>query len=104
MVTRGRGRGPRGTDPVPGRQSETASWPDLLAFVDSVRAGSFSAAAREAGKTPSAFSKRVTRLEEQLKLRLVARGAGPPVSEKLSPDLIRLRRIRSPVPGSGDRL
>ncbi|WP_245814990.1 LysR family transcriptional regulator [Cystobacter ferrugineus] len=52
------------------------SWPDLLAFVHSVRAGSFSAAAREAGKTPSAFSKRVARLEEQLKLRLVVRGAG----------------------------
>lgn len=51
------------------------SWPDLLAFVHSVRAGSFSAAAREAGKTPSAFSKRVARLEEQLKLRLVIRGA-----------------------------
>lgn len=52
------------------------SWPDLLAFVHSVRAGSFSAAAREAGKTPSAFSKRVARLEEQLKLRLVVRESG----------------------------
>ncbi|WP_437725543.1 LysR family transcriptional regulator [Sorangium sp. So ce861] len=61
---------------MPGGQSATASWPELLAFVDSVRAGSFSAAAREAGKTPSAFSKRVARLEEQLKLRLLVRGAG----------------------------
>ncbi|MET0406420.1 MAG: LysR family transcriptional regulator [Cystobacter sp.] len=51
------------------------SWSDLQAFIHSARAGSFSAAAREAGTTPSAFSKRVAKLEERLKLRLVVRGA-----------------------------
>ncbi|MFY0573734.1 LysR substrate-binding domain-containing protein [Cystobacter fuscus] len=51
------------------------SWSDLQAFVHSVRAGSFSAAAREAGTTPSAFSKRVAKLEEQLNTRLAVRGA-----------------------------
>ncbi|AKT41496.1 LysR family transcriptional regulator [Chondromyces crocatus] len=49
-------------------------WPNLRAFVRSVRAGSFSAAAREAGMTPSAFSKLVSKLEAQLGVRLVVRG------------------------------
>jgi LysR family transcriptional regulator for bpeEF and oprC len=51
------------------------SWLDLRAFIHSVRAGSFSAAAREAGTTPSAFSKRVAKLEAHLNIRLVVRGA-----------------------------
>lgn len=48
--------------------------PQLQAFVRSVRAGSFSAAAREAGTTPSAFSKQVARLEQRLGVPLVVRG------------------------------
>lgn len=47
--------------------------PQLQAFVRSVRAGSFSAAAREAGTTPSAFSKQVARLEQKLGVPLVVR-------------------------------
>ncbi|ATB34045.1 LysR family transcriptional regulator [Melittangium boletus] len=49
-------------------------WPYLQAFIQSVRSGSFSAAAREAGTTPSAFSKKVAKLEAHLNLRLVVRG------------------------------
>jgi DNA-binding transcriptional LysR family regulator len=47
--------------------------PQLHAFVRSVQAGSFSAAAREAGMTPSAFSKQVARLEQRLGVPLVVR-------------------------------
>jgi LysR family transcriptional regulator, regulator for bpeEF and oprC len=50
-------------------------WPSLQSFLQSVRAGSFSAAAREAGTTPSAFSKQVAKLEAHLGIRLVVRGA-----------------------------
>ncbi|SET75661.1 LysR family transcriptional regulator [Stigmatella erecta] len=50
-------------------------WPSLQAFLQSVRASSFSAAAREAGTTPSAFSKQVAKLEAHLGVRLVVRGA-----------------------------
>ncbi|MDC0710624.1 LysR substrate-binding domain-containing protein [Stigmatella sp. ncwal1] len=50
-------------------------WPSLQSFLQSVRAGSFSAAARDAGTTPSAFSKKVARLEAHLGVRLLLRGA-----------------------------
>ncbi|MBB6425767.1 LysR family transcriptional regulator [Sphingopyxis sp. JAI128] len=45
----------------------------LLAFVRTVEAGSFSAAARLAGSTPSAVSKSVERLERQLGIKLFLR-------------------------------
>jgi LysR family transcriptional regulator for bpeEF and oprC len=45
----------------------------LQMFIRSVQAGSFSAAARAAGMTPSAFSKQVARLEQQLGVPLVVR-------------------------------
>ncbi|MBA3940295.1 MAG: LysR family transcriptional regulator [Sphingopyxis sp.] len=45
----------------------------LLAFVRTVEAGSFSAAARIAGTTPSAVSKNVERLERRLGVRLFLR-------------------------------
>lgn len=45
----------------------------LLAFVRTVEAGSFSAAARIAGTTPSAVSKNVERLEQRLGVRLFLR-------------------------------
>ncbi|MEI4509249.1 LysR family transcriptional regulator [Sphingopyxis sp. CCNWLW253] len=45
----------------------------LLAFVRAVEAGSFSAAARLAGSTPSAISKSVERLERQLGMKLFLR-------------------------------
>jgi len=47
--------------------------PALLAFVHSVQAGSFSAAARILDTTPSAVSKRVAKLEDQLGIRLLQR-------------------------------
>ena len=46
---------------------------EMEAFVRSMEAGSFSAAARELKLSPSALSKMVTRLERTLKVRLVAR-------------------------------
>ncbi len=47
--------------------------PELIAFVQSVQAGSFSAAARILGTTPSAVSKRVAKLEDRLGIRLLQR-------------------------------
>lgn len=47
--------------------------PDLIAFVQSVQAGSFSAAARILDTTPSAVSKRIAKLEDQLGVRLLQR-------------------------------
>ena len=47
--------------------------PELIAFVESVEAGSFSAAARALGTTPSAVSKRVAKLEDRLGIRLLQR-------------------------------
>ncbi|MBW4471353.1 MAG: LysR family transcriptional regulator [Stenomitos rutilans HA7619-LM2] len=46
---------------------------ELIAFVQSVQAGSFSAAARILDTTPSAISKRVAKLEDQLGVRLLQR-------------------------------
>ncbi|HEY9103489.1 LysR family transcriptional regulator [Chitinimonas sp.] len=47
--------------------------PDLAVFVRVVDCGSFSAAARQLGLTPSAVSRTVSRLEGQLGLRLLER-------------------------------
>ncbi|MBE9067220.1 LysR family transcriptional regulator [Leptolyngbya cf. ectocarpi LEGE 11479] len=47
--------------------------PELIAFVESVEAASFSAAARSLGTTPSAISKRVAKLEDRLGVRLLQR-------------------------------
>lgn len=47
--------------------------PELVAFVESVDACSFSAAARSLGTTPSAISKRVAKLEDRLGVRLLQR-------------------------------
>lgn len=47
--------------------------PELIAFVQSVQTGSFSAAARSLSTTPSAVSKRVARLEDRLNVRLLQR-------------------------------
>ena len=47
--------------------------PGLVAFVRAVEAGSFSAAARDLGTTPSAVSKSVARLERHLGARLFRR-------------------------------
>ena len=46
---------------------------DINAFVVSVEAGGFSAAARKLGLTPSALSKLVSRLEDRLGSRLLHR-------------------------------
>ncbi|MDX2213131.1 MAG: LysR family transcriptional regulator [Oculatellaceae cyanobacterium bins.114] len=47
--------------------------PELIAFVQSVQTGSFSAAARSLNTTPSAVSKRVAKLEDRLNVRLLQR-------------------------------
>lgn len=47
--------------------------PELIAFVESVQAASFSAAARSLSTTPSAISKRVAKLEDRLGVRLLQR-------------------------------
>lgn len=47
--------------------------PELIAFVQSVQTGSFSAAARSLSTTPSAVSKRVAKLEDRLNVRLLQR-------------------------------
>ena len=47
--------------------------PELIAFVQSVESGSFSAAARLLETTPSAVSKRVAKLEDRLRVRLLQR-------------------------------
>lgn len=47
--------------------------PELMAFVQSVQTGSFSAAARSLNTTPSTVSKQVARLEDRLKVRLFQR-------------------------------
>ncbi len=47
--------------------------PELIAFVESVEMGRFSAAARAIGTTPSAISKRVAKLEDRLGIRLLQR-------------------------------
>lgn len=47
--------------------------PDMAAFVHVVDAGSFSAAARRLGVTPSAVSRQVQRLEQALSVRLIER-------------------------------
>ncbi|ACB96354.1 LysR family transcriptional regulator [Beijerinckia indica] len=55
---------------MPNLLSET---PGLIAFVRTVEAGSFSAAARDLGTTPSAVSKSVARLEKKVGTRLFLR-------------------------------
>jgi len=47
--------------------------PDMAAFVQVAEAGSFSAAARRLGVTPSAVSRQVQRLERALSVRLIER-------------------------------
>lgn len=58
---------------APRMQPETEKYSQLLAFVWSVEAGSFSAAARAHGLSPSAISKMVSRLENRLGVRLFNR-------------------------------
>ena len=52
------------------------SLPDMAVFARVVDAGSFSAAARQLGLTPSAVSRRVARLEGVLRVRLLVRTTG----------------------------
>ncbi|WP_448107366.1 LysR family transcriptional regulator [Pseudomonas azerbaijanoccidentalis] len=55
---------------MPSLLNQSAS---LIAFVRAVEAGSFSAAARNAGTTPSAISKSIARLETELNAKLFRR-------------------------------
>ena len=47
--------------------------PDLALFVQIVEQGSFSAVARQAGATPSAISRSVSRLEQEMGYKLLHR-------------------------------
>ena len=47
--------------------------PDLALFVQIVEQGSFSAVARQAGATPSAISRSVSRLEQEMGCKLLHR-------------------------------
>lgn len=67
---------------------------DIKAFLATARAGSFSAAAREMGVAPSMITKRVGRLEDQLKTRLFLRSTRALTltseAERLRPRLLLL--------------
>ncbi|QNM95390.1 LysR family transcriptional regulator [Chitinimonas koreensis] len=56
-----------------GTNEQWDSLPDMAAFACVVEAGSFSAAARRLGITPSAVSRQVARLETRLQVRLLER-------------------------------
>lgn len=51
------------------------NYSQMLAFICATEQGSFSAAARSNGLTPSAISKLITRLEDRLQVRLFQRGS-----------------------------
>ncbi len=57
----------------------------LITFVSIVQQGSFSAAADTLGQTPSAVSRTLSRLEEQLNIRLLTRTTRH-LDECLAPD------------------
>lgn len=87
--------------------------PGLLAFVKTVQAGSFSAAARVLGLAPSAVSKNVARLEARLGVRLFQRSTrtltltheGTAYFERIEPLLRALDEasdaVRSPMSPQG---
>lgn len=81
----------------------------LLAFVRTVEAGSFSAAARLAGTTPSAVSKNVERLERRLGVKLFLRSTrslsltvdGTAYYERVAPLLRALDDADEALEGAG---
>ena len=81
----------------------------LLAFVRTVEAGSFSAAARLAGTTPSAVSKNVERLEKRLGVKLFLRSTrslsltvdGTAYYERVAPLLRALDDADEALEGAG---
>jgi DNA-binding transcriptional LysR family regulator len=81
----------------------------LAAFVNTVEAGSFSAAARLAGATPSSVSKSVARLERRLGVLLFARSTrtlnlspeGAAYFERISPLLTALGEAQDAVQTAG---
>jgi DNA-binding transcriptional LysR family regulator len=81
----------------------------LLAFVRTVEAGSFSAAARLAGTTPSAVSKNVERLEKRLGVKLFLRSTrslsltvdGTAYYERVAPLLSALDDADEALEGAG---
>jgi DNA-binding transcriptional LysR family regulator len=88
------------------RQERTTG---LLAFVRTVEAGSFSAAARLAGTTPSAVSKNVERLEKRLGVKLFLRSTrslsltvdGTAYYERVAPLLRALDDADEALEGAG---
>jgi DNA-binding transcriptional LysR family regulator len=84
--------------------------PGLVAFVRAVEAGSFSAAARDLGTTPSAVSKSVARLERHLGARLFRRSTrilaltpeGQAFFDRVSPLLQEIEQSADMVQPSAD--
>ncbi len=84
--------------------------PSLIAFVRSVEAGSFSAAARIAGTTPSAVSKGIGRLESELGAKLFRRSTrhlsltpdGQAFFERLAPLLRGIDDSADAIRAGGD--
>ena len=84
--------------------------PGLVAFVRAVEAGSFSAAARDLGTTPSAVSKSVARLERHLGARLFRRSTrflaltpeGQAFFDRVSPLLQEIEQSGDVVQPSAD--
>lgn len=84
--------------------------PGLVAFVRAVEAGSFSAAARDLGTTPSAVSKSVARLERHLGARLFRRSTrvlaltpeGQSFFDQVSPLLQEIEQSADSVQPSAD--
>ena len=83
--------------------------PELIAFVQSVQTGSFSAAARSLDTTPSTVSKQVARLENRLQVRLLQRttrslnltAEGTAYYERVSRLLIELEEANDSVMARG---
>jgi DNA-binding transcriptional LysR family regulator len=85
---------------------------DLHTFLTIVRSGSLSGAARALGVTPSQASKAVTRLEEQVRVRLLVRGtrgvqpsaAGLALMPRFEDVLARVNDLAAPDAERGDEL
>ena len=66
-------KGGRATDPLPRTDGSMTDLLDYEIFTRVIKAGSLSAAARELHSTPAMISKRLTRLEDRLGVKLLHR-------------------------------
>lgn len=87
-------------------------WNGLLVFATACEAGSFTAASRQLGTTPSAVSHAIKKLETQLEARLLHRStrsiaateAGLRVLAELAPTLKTLNRTIDSIGGQSDQV